>query len=152
LSFLPKAWAVIPAVPILRKPKFQYKRSKSVDPMAMPPIAVADPRRPAIAVSAIPTRGIVIPASMLGMARFRICLFRFCLSGFLLLLTGSDRVLMVFGTTVLGFWCNGVRFCICLRQGLPTVSGSYRTVLPVLYLFPQHLLRHNPVLLHAGTR
>ena len=44
--------------------------------MATPPMAVADPRRPAIAVSAIPTRGIVIPASILGMARLKICLFR----------------------------------------------------------------------------
>ncbi len=41
--------------------------------MAMPPMAVADPSRPAMAVSAIPTRGIVMPASILGIASSKIC-------------------------------------------------------------------------------
>ena len=75
-SFRPQACAVSPPVPTLRKPKFQYSRSKSMVPMAIPPIIVATSpvRCPATAISTIPTIGTVILANMLGMASFNISL------------------------------------------------------------------------------
>ena len=77
----PNACAVRPPVPTLRNPKFQYSRSKSMVPMAMPPIMVATDatdeasRCPATAISTIPTSGTVTLASMLGTARFNMFLF-----------------------------------------------------------------------------
>ena len=76
----PKAWAVNPPVPTLRNAKFQYSRSKSMEPMDMPPMNAAAVnnslpcRCPATAMSTIPTMGTVILARMLGMARRRISL------------------------------------------------------------------------------
>ena len=75
-SPLPNAWAVSPPVPTLRKPKFQYSRSKSIVPIAMPPMSVAAfaSRCPATAMSTIPTSGTVMFARMLGIASLSISL------------------------------------------------------------------------------
>ena len=75
LTVLPYACAVSPEVPTRRKPKFQYSKSKSIVPMAIPPIAVASLRCPTIAVSTMPTSGIVIFANILGIARRNMSLF-----------------------------------------------------------------------------
>ena len=79
-SLLPKAWAIIPPVPTRRKPMFQYKRSKSIVDMAIPPIATASPIWPLTPTSTIPTSGTVMFARMLGSASLRtlrfICLTR----------------------------------------------------------------------------
>ena len=47
---------------------FQYSRSKSMVPTAMPPMSAASPRWPAMAVSTMPTSGTVMLARMLGTA------------------------------------------------------------------------------------
>ena len=85
----PHVCAVRPPVPVRRKPKFQYSRSKSIVPTEMPPISVAAespqddtaptasataPKCPTTAISTIPTSGTVIPARMLGTARRSISL------------------------------------------------------------------------------
>lgn len=75
LSCRPKACAVIPEVPTLKKPKFQYNKSNSIVPIAIPPIADASDIWPMIAVSTRPTSGIVILARILGTAKRNICAF-----------------------------------------------------------------------------
>ena len=80
----PQAWAVMPPVPTRRKPKFQYSRSKSMEPMDTPPISVAASppvRCPAIARSTMPTSGTVMLARMLGRASRRISLLRAFIGG-----------------------------------------------------------------------
>ena len=81
LLLAPNAWAVSPPVPTRRNEKFQYSRSKSMDPIDIPPIIAAavnpsrpssSPRWPLTAMSTIPTSGTVMLASMLGMESLRI--------------------------------------------------------------------------------
>ena len=74
-SSRPYACAVIPLVPTRKKPKFQYSKSNSIVPIAIPPIACASEICPTIAVSTNPTNGMVIFAKILGIAKRRICRF-----------------------------------------------------------------------------
>ena len=66
----PKAWAVSPLVPMRRNEQFQYMKLKMVVPMARAPIMAAElPRRPAMAMSAMPSSGTVMLETMFGIVR-----------------------------------------------------------------------------------